>query len=94
MEKYKAIERSKDTGSTYSLLKKGIVPGIIYGKGTEPTKIAFENKVLLKLMHTGSFYSKRAETDESLLILFMASPIKGAMLICLIFFIFFTLFEA
>ena len=63
MEKYKAIERSKDTGSTYSLLKKGMVPGIIYGKGTEPKKIAFENKVLLKLMHTGSFYSTILDLD-------------------------------
>ena len=57
MEKYKVIERSKDTGSTHSLLNKGMVPGIVYGKGTEPIKIAFENKALLKLMHTGSFYS-------------------------------------
>ena len=57
MEKYKVIERSKDTGSTHSLLNEGMVPGIVYGKGTEPTKIAFENKVLLKLMHTGAFYS-------------------------------------
>ena len=38
MEKYKVIERSKDTGSTHSLLSKGMVPGIVYGKGTEPTK--------------------------------------------------------
>jgi large subunit ribosomal protein L25 len=58
MEKYKVIERSKDTGSTYSLLNKGMVPGIVYGKGTVPTKIAFENKALQKLMHSGSFYSK------------------------------------
>ena len=57
MEKYKVIERSKDAGSTHSLLNKGMVPGIVYGKGTEPTKIAFENKVLQKLMHTGAFYS-------------------------------------
>jgi large subunit ribosomal protein L25 len=63
MEKYKAIERSKDTGSTYSLLNKGMVPGIIYGKGTEPTKIAFENKVLLKLMHSGAFYSTILDLD-------------------------------
>ncbi|MDB2349185.1 50S ribosomal protein L25/general stress protein Ctc [Alphaproteobacteria bacterium] len=63
MEKYKAIERSKDTGSTYSLLNKGMVPGIIYGKGTEPTKIAFENKTLLKLMHTGAFYSTILDLD-------------------------------
>ena len=63
MEKYKVIERSKDTGSTHSLLNKGMVPGIVYGKGTEPTKIAFENKVLLKLMYTGSFYSTILDLD-------------------------------
>ena len=63
MEKYKVIERSKDTGSTYSLLNKGMIPGIVYGKGTEPTKIAFESKILLKLMHTGSFYSTIIDID-------------------------------
>ena len=63
MEKYKVIERSKDTSSTHSLLNKGMVPGIVYGKGTEPTKIAFENKVLLKLMHTGAFYSTILDLD-------------------------------
>ena len=63
MEKYKVIERSKDTGSTYSLLSKGMVPGIVYGKGTEPTKIAFENKILQKLMHAGAFYSTILDID-------------------------------
>ena len=63
MEKYKVIARSKDSGSTYSLLTKGMVPGIVYGKGTEPTKIAFENKALQKLMHTGSFYSTIMNID-------------------------------
>ena len=63
MEKYKVIERSKDTGSTHSLLNKGMVPGIVYGKGTEPTKIAFEDKVLLKLMHSGAFYSTILDLD-------------------------------
>ena len=63
MEKYKVIERSKATGSTYSLLNKGMVPGIIYGKGTEPTQIAFEDKILQKLMHTGSFYSTILDID-------------------------------
>ena len=63
MEKYKVIERSKDTGSTHSLLNKGMVPGIVYGKGTEPTKIAFEDKALLKLMHTGAFYSTILDLD-------------------------------
>ena len=63
MEKYKVIERSKATGSTYSLLNKGMVPGIIYGKGTEPIQIAFEDKILQKLMHTGSFYSTIIDID-------------------------------
>ena len=63
MEKYKVIERSKENGSTHSLINKGMVPGIVYGKGTVPTKIAFENKILLKLMHTGSFYSTILDID-------------------------------
>ena len=63
MEKYKVLERSKNAGSTHSLLSKGMVPGIVYGKGSEPTKIAFENKILLKLMHTGSFYSTIIDID-------------------------------
>jgi large subunit ribosomal protein L25 len=40
-----------------------MVPGIIYGKNTEPTKISFENKILLKLMHSGGFYSKIIDLD-------------------------------
>ncbi|MDC0057647.1 50S ribosomal protein L25/general stress protein Ctc [Pelagibacteraceae bacterium] len=63
MDKYKVIERSKDSGSTHSLLNKGMVPGIVYGKGTEPIKITFENKILLKLMHSGSFYSTILDLD-------------------------------
>ena len=39
MSDFKAIERNKDIGSNNSLLMKGLVPGIIYGKGTEPKKI-------------------------------------------------------
>ena len=63
MEKYKVIERSKNTGSTHSLINKGLIPGIVYGKGTEPTSIAFDNKILLKLMQTGSFYSTILDID-------------------------------
>lgn len=63
MNDHKVISRSKDTGSTKSLLKKGMVPGIIYGKGTEPTQIAFEDKILKKLMHSGGFYSKIIDID-------------------------------
>ena len=57
MEDFKVISRSKDIGSTKTLLKKGLVPGIIYGKNSDPTKIVFENKILQKLMHSGGFYS-------------------------------------
>jgi large subunit ribosomal protein L25 len=58
MENYKALLRSKEIGSNKTLLKKGLVPGIIYGKGSEPKKIAFENTTLQKLMQSGSFYTK------------------------------------
>ena len=39
-------------------------------------------------------YSKSADTDESLFILLIASPNKGAIVICLIFFTLFTSLEA
>ena len=63
MNSYKAIERTKETGSNIGLINKGMVPGIIYGKGSEPTKIALENKVLQKLMNTGAFYSTIIDID-------------------------------
>ena len=63
MSDLKAVERNKDIGSSHSLLVKGLVPGIIYGKGTEPTKIALEDKLLKKLMGTGSFYSTIINLD-------------------------------
>ena len=58
MENYKAVIRKKSEGSNKGLLKKGLVPGIIYGKGTEAKKIAFQDKILKKLMSSGSFYTK------------------------------------
>ena len=63
MENYKVINRSKENGSTKSLLKKGMVPGIVYGKNSTPTKIAFEDKVLQKIMNSGGFYSKIIDLD-------------------------------
>ena len=63
MESYKALDRNKETGSNHSLLTKGMVPGIIYGKGSEPTKIALEDKILKKLMNSGSFYSTIIDID-------------------------------
>lgn len=58
MDNYKAKIRSKESGSNKSLINSGMIPGIIYGKGTESTKVAFDNKILQKLMHSGGFYSK------------------------------------
>ena len=55
---YKVGQRSVEGGSNKSLLKKGLIPGVIYGKDTEPTKIIFEEKILKKLMDSGGFYSK------------------------------------
>ena len=63
MDSYKALDRNKEPSSTHSLLNRGMVPGIIYGKNSEPTKIAIENKVLKKLMETGSFYSTILDID-------------------------------
>ena len=63
MESFKALDRNKEISSTHSLLTRGMVPGIIYGKGSEPTKIALEDKVLKKLMNTGSFYSTIIDID-------------------------------
>jgi len=63
MENYKVTNRTKAQGSTISILKNGFVPGIIYGKNTEPTKISFEYKILEKLMKSGSFYSKIIDLD-------------------------------
>ena len=63
MENSKVVIRSKDNGSIKSLLKKGMIPGILYGKGTETTKIAFEYKSLHKLMLAGGFYSKIINLD-------------------------------
>ncbi len=63
MNNYKAIDRSKDVVSTHNLLTRGMVPGIIYGKGSEPTKIALEDKILKKLMNSGAFYSTIIDID-------------------------------
>ena len=63
MDSYKALDRNQNIGSTHSLLTKGMVPGVIYGKGSEPTKIALEDKILKKLMNTGSFYSTIIDID-------------------------------
>ena len=63
MENYKVKIRSKDSGSNKFLLKNGMVPGIIYGKGAESIKITFDDKILKKLMSSGGFYSRIIDLD-------------------------------
>ena len=63
MENYKAVIRSKDSGSTKFLLNKGMIPGVVYGKGAKTLSIALDNKVLSKLMHAGGFYTKIINVD-------------------------------
>ena len=63
MENYKVILRTKEIGSTKSLINKGIIPGVVYGKKTESTKIAFDLKILKKLMDAGGFYTKIINID-------------------------------
>ena len=58
MENHKVITRTKDIGSNKSLLNKGLVPGIVYGKGIKPEKIACNDQVLNKLMQAKGFYTK------------------------------------
>ena len=58
MEVFKVEIRTDKSGSNKSLLDKGLVPGILYGKNSDPTKIVFDEKTLKKLMNSGGFYSK------------------------------------
>ena len=63
METHKLTTRTKDNGSNKSLLSKGLIPGIIYGKGTEPTSVALEYLILKQLMQSKSFYTKIINID-------------------------------
>ena len=58
METHKLIVRTKENGSNKSLLNKGLIPGIVYGKGTKSAMIACDNQVLNKLMESKGFYTK------------------------------------
>ena len=58
METHKVISRTKDIGNNKSLLNKGLVPGIVYGKGIKSEKIACKDRILNKLMQSKAFYTK------------------------------------
>ena len=57
MENFKFINRTKEIGTNKSLLNKDLIPGIVYGKGTEPTKIACSGKIIKKLTQQQGFYA-------------------------------------
>ena len=57
MDNIKVISRTKDSGNNKSLLKKDLIPGIIYGKGTKPTKISCDKKILNILTQSHAFYT-------------------------------------
>ena len=63
MEIHKLILRTKDAGSNKSLLNKGFVPGIVYGKGTVPTKVAFDNQSFKQLLQSKALYTKIINID-------------------------------
>ena len=63
METHKVITRTKEIGNIKSLLNKGLIPGIVYGKGTQPTKIAFEDQALKQLIQSKGFYTKIINID-------------------------------
>jgi len=63
METHKVISRTKEIGSNKSLLNKGLIPGIVYGKDTESTKVAFEDQILKQLMQSKAFYTKIINID-------------------------------
>ena len=70
MSDFKAIERNKDIGSNHSLLMKGLVPGIIYGKGTEPKKIAVEDNHTILIPFTGDVNFSESEVVDRLIEVF------------------------
>ena len=63
METHKLTTRTNEDGSNKSLLSKGLIPGIIYGKGTEPTSVTLEYLILKQLMQSKSFYTKIINID-------------------------------
>ena len=58
METHKLIFRTKENGSNKSLLNKGLIPGIVNGKGTKSAMIACDDQILSKLMQSKGFYTK------------------------------------
>jgi len=94
MSDFKAIERNKDIGSNHSLLMKGLVPGIIYGKGTitpknkNRTQKKNENRNAIKKINESTLdqlvvtdtipLSKEAENCEKIRVMTLAPTLAEA----------------
>lgn len=50
-------------GASRAIRREGRVPAVIYGEKQEPTSIHIEEKVLMKLLHTGHFFNSVVMLD-------------------------------
>jgi len=52
-------------GASRAIRREGRVPAVIYGEKQEPASIHVEEKVLMKLLHTGHFFNSVVMLDVS-----------------------------
>ncbi|KQX26230.1 MULTISPECIES: 50S ribosomal protein L25/general stress protein Ctc [unclassified Sphingomonas] len=50
-------------GASRAIRREGRVPAVIYGEKQEPTSIHIEEKLLMKLLHTGHFFNSVVMLD-------------------------------
>ncbi|MBD3759173.1 50S ribosomal protein L25/general stress protein Ctc [Sphingomonadaceae bacterium G21617-S1] len=50
-------------GASRAIRREGRVPAVIYGNKQEPTSVHIEEKVLMKLLHTGHFFNSVVMLD-------------------------------
>jgi len=50
-------------GASRAIRREGRVPAVIYGEKQEPTAIHLEEKVLMKMLHTGHFFNSVVMID-------------------------------
>lgn len=44
-------------GAARAIRREGLIPGVLYGDKKEPMKLALENRVMVKLLHTPHFFN-------------------------------------
>ncbi|MBP8235388.1 MAG: 50S ribosomal protein L25/general stress protein Ctc, partial [Rhizorhabdus sp.] len=50
-------------GASRAIRREGRVPAVVYGNKQEPTSIHIEEKVLMKMLHTGHFFNSVVMLD-------------------------------